>query len=300
MKKKFIAILSLTLAASSAFTMTTFAAERKAIIPSSSDYEVGYASSDYVVSSTGYDAETNTSTGPYILPESAKHSLSENELSNLTDYELFLARNEIFARYGVMFKDEKLNQFFCTKSWYHPTISAEELNAEDMDATDKQNVQTLLTYEKRRGSQFVPGAPESIPSPLGSITKQEMDAFVEELNYSFGQSLTFDTAESRYSSSVGTTLTKITYKELTGDSEVFINIGLDGTIYVAGFSGMGFETENEITELFCQRRNISGYDKENFAACVANNKEAVTDVDMGLYKFTSREDGYTGIVYKNL
>ena len=54
----------------------------------------------------------------YILPHSSTRSLTDNDLQWLTKEELWLARNEIFARYGRQFNDKTLQSYFNSKSWY--------------------------------------------------------------------------------------------------------------------------------------------------------------------------------------
>lgn len=56
-----------------------------------------------------------------ILPASSTDYLTESEIQMLSDEELRLARNEIYARHGYIFKDEELQEYFMSKSWYEPT-----------------------------------------------------------------------------------------------------------------------------------------------------------------------------------
>ena len=54
----------------------------------------------------------------YILSHSSTRALTDNDLQWLTKEELWLARNEIFARYGRQFNDKTLQSYFNSKSWY--------------------------------------------------------------------------------------------------------------------------------------------------------------------------------------
>lgn len=65
----------------------------------------------------------------YILPTSNTENLSRAELERLSDQELHLARNEIYARRGRMFASSELEQYFRSKSWYTPPTSHEEFDA---------------------------------------------------------------------------------------------------------------------------------------------------------------------------
>ena len=46
-----------------------------------------------------------------------------SEVSGLSDWQLLIARNEIYARHGLGFKDESLREYFQSKSWYHEFAS---------------------------------------------------------------------------------------------------------------------------------------------------------------------------------
>lgn len=61
----------------------------------------------------------------FILPDAPDHVYTKEELSELTQGELRIARNEIYARHGRTFKSDDLNQYFTGKSWYNGTIDPE-------------------------------------------------------------------------------------------------------------------------------------------------------------------------------
>ena len=54
----------------------------------------------------------------YILDYSDQRTVTESDLAGLSLAELRIARNEIFARHGRQFKDNMLNQWFYSKTWY--------------------------------------------------------------------------------------------------------------------------------------------------------------------------------------
>lgn len=56
----------------------------------------------------------------YILPECSTRYYSKAELETLDDKQLYLARNEIYARLGRKFKSDELAQYFGRKTWYRP------------------------------------------------------------------------------------------------------------------------------------------------------------------------------------
>lgn len=61
-----------------------------------------------------------------------------SEVSGLSDWQLLIARNEIYARHGLGFKDESLRGYFQSKSWYHELYSADS-------STTKPGAQAIPT-----------------------------------------------------------------------------------------------------------------------------------------------------------
>ena len=58
--------------------------------------------------------------GDYIFPNSSTEYLSAEMLYLMTNEQLKLARNEIYARHGRMFSNPDLQQYFMSKAWYVP------------------------------------------------------------------------------------------------------------------------------------------------------------------------------------
>lgn len=70
-----------------------------------------------------YDGDSD-----YILPYSNSEYLTESDLYGLTERELKIARNEIYARHGRQFLDEDLQAYFNSKSWYNGAIAADDFD----------------------------------------------------------------------------------------------------------------------------------------------------------------------------
>lgn len=77
----------------------------------------------------------------YILPNSDKAYVTEDELKGLTQEELRIARNEIMARHGRIFRDPTLDAYFRSKDWYEPTM--------EPDTFDSQSGSILNNYETK-------------------------------------------------------------------------------------------------------------------------------------------------------
>jgi hypothetical protein len=88
----------------------------------------------------------------YIIADSGTRVITTAELTNLTPWQLKVARNEIYARHGREFVHKDLNCYFATKSWYsvNPGYSEGLLTS-----TDTKNVATILAYEQSINSPLL-------------------------------------------------------------------------------------------------------------------------------------------------
>ncbi|QIZ05628.1 YARHG domain-containing protein [Priestia megaterium] len=121
-----------------------------------SSYEKEVASTDGVVEPvSGEDVEqvkevdlstdSDSDSGNYILSESEYKRLTESDLADLSLEDLRLARNELYARHGYIFKSEDLNSYFKQKSWYHSDPSFAE---SALSETEKYNAKFILSKER--------------------------------------------------------------------------------------------------------------------------------------------------------
>ena len=93
------------------------------------------------------DTKQEESNKDYILPDSGIRNLTEQDLRGLSDEELRLARNEIYARHGRKFKNKELQDYFESKSWYHGTIEPGEWSESFLNKYDTYNVKFISDYE---------------------------------------------------------------------------------------------------------------------------------------------------------
>ena len=90
----------------------------------------------------------------YILPTSNTAALTEEELASLTKEELRLARNEIYARHGMIFGVEDLDTYFAAKSWYTPTYEiADFYENVEMDPLEESNIELILMIEQNMSEE---------------------------------------------------------------------------------------------------------------------------------------------------
>lgn len=93
------------------------------------------------------DSRSTTHPNDFILPYSSTRELTDSDLRSLTAHELRIARNEIYARYGRVFRDEMLQQHFDSKQWYSilPKLSlGVEPTLTDLELS---NIRLIEAYE---------------------------------------------------------------------------------------------------------------------------------------------------------
>lgn len=92
-------------------------------------------------------------TSDYVFPNSDTVEISASEVSALNDWELIIARNEIYARYGLNFSTKELVEHFTSKSWF--SINSSVGNDVSLNAVENKNIATILEEEKKRMNSAV-------------------------------------------------------------------------------------------------------------------------------------------------
>lgn len=122
---------------------------------------IGMEASETIVSSSvmtdttasdidGFEIEV-TDTCFYLVPESYKRKLVEEDIRALNKTELMLARNEIYARHGRRFLDAELQSYFDGQDWYRGTIEPEDFDPDLMLSNiESRNVIFLQRMENGR------------------------------------------------------------------------------------------------------------------------------------------------------
>jgi len=93
---------------------------------------------------------TTTVSGDYVLPDSSTRLITAAELDSLSAYQLWIARNEIYARHGRKFTNTDLANYFAGKSWYKGTIAAASFDESLLSSIERQNVDAILAEEATR------------------------------------------------------------------------------------------------------------------------------------------------------
>ncbi|MBO4365969.1 MAG: YARHG domain-containing protein [Eggerthellaceae bacterium] len=100
-------------------------------------------------------ASTSSSSGDYVLADSDSRYYTRSELEAMDNLTLYHARNEIFARHGRQFKNQDLQEFFGSKSWYSGTIAPEDFSETVLNDYEKKNAELMLAIEKERNSPYL-------------------------------------------------------------------------------------------------------------------------------------------------
>lgn len=115
------------------------------------DGTTGYMFRKYIRLVEGGAAPASAPAGPMptgvggsgvVIPDSSDRLLAADELGNYSALELRIARNEIFARNGLRFKDPALRAHFSQFGWYSPSTDTVSLSP-----TEKANVALLKSAE---------------------------------------------------------------------------------------------------------------------------------------------------------
>ena len=86
--------------------------------------------------------------GDYIFPDSNRRFLSEEEVAEVDLHSLYIARNEIYARYGRLFHDSRLQDYFDSMDWYHGTILPEDFDPSLLNVYEVSNIHLFQQFEE--------------------------------------------------------------------------------------------------------------------------------------------------------
>lgn len=106
-------------------------------------------------------------TPDYIFPDSDKKIIFQEDVEGLTQKEIRLARNEIYARHGRGFQSQELQAYFDGKPWYKKTIEPDGFNESLLNEYEKRNIRYLKGLEPVEGLPDLPVA----------VSKQVIDSY---------------------------------------------------------------------------------------------------------------------------
>ncbi len=81
---------------------------------------------------------------PGKYPFASHRILIYDDIKNLSQYDLRIMRNEIYARHGYIFQNNEMKYYFTSQSWYSPKYN--DVNFL-LSATEKYNIDFIKQYE---------------------------------------------------------------------------------------------------------------------------------------------------------
>lgn len=84
----------------------------------------------------------------YEIPVSSSLLLEPYHLVNLSNNELWIARNEIYARHGKVFQNEYLNSYFSSCSWYEAKEDKTEITERELNEVEIANLKLIVAAEE--------------------------------------------------------------------------------------------------------------------------------------------------------
>lgn len=116
----------------------------------------------------------------YIFPYSDTEYLKDSDLEKMDKATLALARNEIIARHGRIFKDPIFKDYFENKSWYKGTIQPETFDENynsELNEIEKKNIELIQKYENAGSigeqEQYIKSMVEEYYSDMLAAYKRE-------------------------------------------------------------------------------------------------------------------------------
>lgn len=104
---------------------------------------------DEVNSTSNSSVNTSSSIEDYVFVDSDKRYLTDADLADLSKDRLAIARNEIFARHGYVFKTDEFKNYFTSKKWYAPNPSYDGTDTV-FNEYEKANYKLIQQWENKK------------------------------------------------------------------------------------------------------------------------------------------------------
>lgn len=117
----------------------------------------------------------------YMIPVSSTIPLTKDVLLNMTDNELWIARNEIYARHGRGFNNDYLQRWFDACSWYEKTSEADAFDDAVLSQIEKDNLNVIREAEENYAKEH----PYPKEYRTGEVIEEDIsgDGAVEKISY---------------------------------------------------------------------------------------------------------------------
>ena len=97
------------------------------------------------------DEESDYSGEDYIFPDSSDKEISKPDIENLSNEDLRIAINEIYARHGYTFpNNEEMRNYFQGQDWYEADPDMDDQKKVKMSKTEKKNLDKMASERQKR------------------------------------------------------------------------------------------------------------------------------------------------------
>ena len=97
----------------------------------------------------------------FVFSDSSLRKLTEADLVNLTEWQVSIAKNEIFARHGRRFNTAELQNYFDSCRWYQGTVAPQAFSYAVFNETELANIELLNNWQNRGRTRAEYVLPES-------------------------------------------------------------------------------------------------------------------------------------------
>ena len=104
----------------------------------------------------------------YEIPVSSILLLEQHHVVNMTNNQLWIARNEIYARHGKIFQNEYLASYFEACSWYEPKDGKTEVGERELNEVEIANLKLIVEAEEAYAKEH--------PYPRQYLAGEEVEA----------------------------------------------------------------------------------------------------------------------------
>ncbi len=98
---------------------------------------------------------------------------TKEDFEDLSWVVVHLAKNEIYAKHGYIFKNEDLNKYFRGCAWYQPLYTSEEFDNSVFNDYERSNLELLVELEKEKAEES--HREESIGAGEGQEQQSELE-----------------------------------------------------------------------------------------------------------------------------
>lgn len=97
------------------------------------------------------DDDSDYSDADYIFPDSSDESISADDIADLSNEDLRIAINEIYARHGYCFPaSQEMRDYFDGKDWYEPDPDVDDMTKVKLSKTEKKNIDKMSKERQKR------------------------------------------------------------------------------------------------------------------------------------------------------